>query len=55
MFPHIVPHQSFAVKTQVIAAEGFEMDEAPVAEAEVEVVEIAEDVVSDDAAAATDE
>ena len=44
-----------AVKTQVIAAEGFEMDEAPVAEAEVEVVEIAEDVVSDDAAAATDE
>ena len=40
-----------AVKTQVIAAEGFEMDEAPVAEAEVEVVE----VVADDDAAATDE
>lgn len=41
-----------AVKTQVIAAEGFELDEAPVAE--VEAAEIAEDVV-DDAAAATDE
>jgi large subunit ribosomal protein L9 len=46
-----------AVKTQVVAAEGFEMDEAPVVEAvvEVEAVEVVEAPAADDVAAETDE
>ena len=46
-----------AVKTQVVAAEGFEMDEAPVVDAvvEVEAVEVVEAPAADDVAAETDE
>ncbi|MDP4667205.1 MAG: 50S ribosomal protein L9 [Gaiellales bacterium] len=44
-----------AVKTQVVAAEGFEMDEAPVAEVEAEAVEVVEAPAADDVAAETDE